>query len=342
MEIKYRSENFNPTDYPNLLPNWQVLQLTKWELIAAAFTVGRSNRWKVFSHGQYSLYEMMYRSAMVLANLKKSSSDKVVQTSAYKALDPSEKSAVSYFFGLTICKLFADKLMSIPYLMHLEIYENEITSKYCPIIYRGGKSRPDLIGFDTSLNPYVFEAKGRSGYFDQKAFTKAKKQAQMLTSIGNPAITPKVAVAFQIFFNSCEELMVKWEDPEPDSNGLEYDFISAEDVLKKYYAPFFNLLTSNDFYISYKGFKSVTLPMLDMILHIPSDIELLFEEKDINNETAYSVIKGLMNIDSKELIASIKEKNNLSSINNLLPEGFAILGDKIVFEFGKTWNDRFL
>jgi hypothetical protein len=328
MQIKYHSSDFNSTDYPNLQTAWQNFTFTRWELLAASFTVGRSSRWDVFSHGPYSLYEMMYRSGMVFANLKKDANGNLVQTNAFLALDPSEKSAVSYFNGLTISKLMADKLMSIPYLMHLEVYQKEITAKYGKTVYKNGKSRPDLIGFDANLYPYIFEAKGRSGAFDARAFSKAKDQAQMLVSIGTPAVNPKVAVAVQAYFNSKKQMLVKWKDPVSNEQGLVYEFVNGESVIKKYYKPFFDLILNLDHYIVFKDYYTINLPLLDMTLHIPKIIEKFYIENNLTLDKTLNILEEISNIKFP-----IDDNNDLR---------IAMMKDKIIFEFGDSWKNRFI
>ena len=68
------------------------------EVVHAAITVGRANRDAVFRHGLYSTYEMLYRASMIYANLR-ARRERITATSAFRALDPSEKSAVTYSLG---------------------------------------------------------------------------------------------------------------------------------------------------------------------------------------------------------------------------------------------------
>ena len=88
------------------------------EVVHAAITVGRANWRDVFRHGLYSKYEMLYRASMIYANLR-AYRGRIAATSAFLALDPSEKSAVTYFLGLTFAKLIATRLLAIEWLLHL-------------------------------------------------------------------------------------------------------------------------------------------------------------------------------------------------------------------------------
>src|SRR5262245_45268802 len=87
------------------------LSVTWDDLLWAAVTVGRPNRQYVFRHGDASVYEAIFRWSLVRMALEQMGpyGYRLRRTSAARTLDPSEKGAVNYFLGLTICKLFAAK-----------------------------------------------------------------------------------------------------------------------------------------------------------------------------------------------------------------------------------------
>src|SRR4051812_42752805 len=98
---------------------------TNWnELLWAALTVGRPNRQYVFRYGTPSLYEAIFRVSMLRMALEQRSptARRLRRTETAKNLDPSEKGAINYFLGLVICKLFADKLLNVPWMMHLDVW----------------------------------------------------------------------------------------------------------------------------------------------------------------------------------------------------------------------------
>ena len=94
------------------------IQFTWDELIRAAVTVGRRNWTDVLQHGTYSVLEMLWRVAIVRANLVEEPDGRLSQSTAFIGLDPSEKGAVTYFLGLVFTKLIADKLFGVPWLLH--------------------------------------------------------------------------------------------------------------------------------------------------------------------------------------------------------------------------------
>ncbi len=78
------------------------------------------------------------------------------RTDSFAALDPTEKGMVSYFLGMTLCKVFASSLLRTPWLLHLDVFRTALN----PVVL--GRSRPDLVGEDINGNWNVFESKGRS------------------------------------------------------------------------------------------------------------------------------------------------------------------------------------
>ena len=63
---------------------------------------------------------------------------------------------VSYFLGMTFCKLFAEKRLCTPWLLHLDVFRDRLQ-----VVLRQG-SRPDLIGKHTKRDLWHgFECKGR-------------------------------------------------------------------------------------------------------------------------------------------------------------------------------------
>jgi hypothetical protein len=138
--INFRLDGFQPALQP------QLLLVCEWiDLLWAAITVGRREWHHVVMHGIYSRYEIAYRACLLFANLTEAPGDHITRSNAYNALDPSEKGAVSYFFGLTLAKLFSDHVLNAPWMMHLAVYLNQLQ----PIIFNSTR-RPDLVGQDVA------------------------------------------------------------------------------------------------------------------------------------------------------------------------------------------------
>lgn len=110
--LPYTASNF-PPQYGNALAAEHTLAITWPELVWAAISVGRAELLHLMRFGPFSAFEIVYRAALVFANLKERADGNITRSEAYDGLDPSEKSAVSYFLGLTTAKLIADRLLAL-------------------------------------------------------------------------------------------------------------------------------------------------------------------------------------------------------------------------------------
>jgi hypothetical protein len=241
IEIDYESEGFPPG---SSVPNGSRTLVTNWDdLLWAAVTVGRPNRQYVFQHGMSSMYEALFRWSLVRMALEQSGPNayRLRRTTAARTLDPSEKGAVNYFLGLAICKLFADKVLQAPWLMHLDVFRPQLNAVLT------GRSRPDLVGEFSTGGWLVLECKGRLSAPSTEAKNKAKDQAGRVTSINGTQ--PLLRVGGIAYFRS-DVLRFYWQDPPPDSARLKQIEIYVEDPdWRYYYQPLLDLIHSQpDFY----------------------------------------------------------------------------------------------
>ena len=233
--IAYRGKGFLPR--PGWCPNTSMRIAVTWpEVVHAAITVGRAHWGDVFRHGLYSKYEMLYRASMIYANLR-AYRGRIAATRAFLALDPSEKSAVTYFLGLTFAKLIATRLLAIKWLLHLDVYRDLLQPELM------GRSRPDLVGLDLAGEWSVFEAKGRSRAPDRKTKANAKMQTRKLRRIDG--CIPQLRVASIAYFSS-GSLCVHMEDPDLVDAGAGDLPITEDRLLRDYYRPFTDLVGSVD------------------------------------------------------------------------------------------------
>ncbi len=226
-EIHYSSRDFPKglvKRYGNITTTWD-------KLLWAAITIGRPNTAYVFQHGEASLHEALFRLSLVRMALEQGPySHRFRRTDAFRALDPTEKGAVSYFLGMAVCKLFASRLLNTPWLLHLDVFRDQYNAQNL------GRSRPDLIGQDASGAWLAFETKGRSSLPSAKDKQKAKDQAERLVSVDGSACT--LHIGSFAFFRG-DELEFYWRDPEPEEpEKLEPIEISvADEDWAYYYAP---------------------------------------------------------------------------------------------------------
>jgi len=203
LNISYTSE-----DFPAALGIASGTLTTSWdELLWAALTIGRPSTYHVFRHGPSSFHEAIFRLSLVRLAVEQTKGGYLVRTPAFKALDPTEKGMVSYFLGMTLCKLFAWKLLNTPWLLHLDVYPKSLK------LALGGRSRPDLFGQDLAGEWHAFESKGRSAAPTEVEKKAAKDQAKRLHHIGTSPCQLHIG-SFAYFQN--DELRFLWIDPPAD------------------------------------------------------------------------------------------------------------------------------
>jgi hypothetical protein len=225
LRIDYYAEDFPSYMGPDL--NGQgSLRIDWFDIVWAAITVGKTSLADVVAYGPFSLNELLFRTSMVYANLFQSGTD-LRRSPAYLSLDPSEKSAISFFFGMIFAKVVGSRLLDAPWLIHFEKLRLVL-----PIVLPG-RSRPDLIGMTSNGDWIVVEAKGRTNAYEQAAMDKAKIQAGQITSIGG--MVPQLRVASQSYFSPNLEIRLS----DPPEHKERYDLpLSPEEFMSTYYEPF--------------------------------------------------------------------------------------------------------
>jgi hypothetical protein len=180
------------------------------------------------------------------------------RTEAAKTLDPSEKGAVNYFLGLTIGKLFADRVLNVPWMMHLDVFRPMLN----PLLK--GRSRPDLVGQGSSGQWVAFECKGRATEPNATAKDKAKEQAERLVRI-NGAAPALNAACFTYYRNDVVEFF--WRDPPPEREPKKppIEVRVEPDDWRYYYLPVLDILRSqSDAFHPGSERGSVRIPALDL------------------------------------------------------------------------------
>lgn len=226
-EFKVRIE---PTGFPDAKYNDELDLTVTWnELIWAVITVGK---WKtdVFSHGQYSAAEAIHRAACIYAYCEINPMRRLVMTPLFATIDPSEKAIVSYYLGMAMSKIYADRVLSVPWLMHISRYHAKDSIKYL------GSGRPDLYGSDLAGNWSVVEAKGRSRV-TKRLLDKMRDQKSMVATINGINPSFRVGTATRRASTAIELRVV---DPEPrlDAERLQIDPVMW---IAEYYAPLLQL-----------------------------------------------------------------------------------------------------
>lgn len=250
--------------------------LTSWdEILWAAITIGRPSIYHVFRHGQASFHEAIFRLSLIRMAFEQGWNGYLHRTAAFAALDPTEKGMVSYFLGMTLCKLFASRLLATPWLLHLDVFRPALSAVTL------GRSRPDLVGEDISGNWHAFESKGRASVPSSADKVKAKAQAQRLVSVnGQPS---RLQVGSFAFFRS-DVLEFYWRDPEPDStDAIELPSPVAE--WRYYFEPALGLASETDLepIIAERKLADVVVEIHPKIRHLVQDGQWL-QAKQLANE----------------------------------------------------------
>ncbi|RIV49107.1 hypothetical protein D2V93_14985 [Flagellimonas taeanensis] len=145
-----------------------------------------------------------------------------------------QKRIVSYNLGMAFAKIYAERLLNIPNLTHLETLKkiNAVT-----FVKQSGKSKePDLVGMTSNGDWHVFEAKGMSTNKLSSEIVVAKNQANQIATIHGQAPTSLSACATYLGPNRILSLI---EDPESgEEKSIE---LKKDKFYEGYYNSFFAL-----------------------------------------------------------------------------------------------------
>lgn len=261
--IPYRATNFSGT-LAALNGNGQ-LQVTWAQLVWAAITAGKAAG-DEYAYGIYSAVERLHRASMMRAYLLEGNSGWLLQTMPYVTSDPSEKTSISFYLGMTLAKLFAEVLFDVPRMLHVAVYGENYQ-----VAAGQGASRPDLIGLSVNGDWFVFEAKGRSNGFEADALAAAKVQAEQIISIDNAV--PVSRIASQCFF-STDGLRFRMDDPPRSAHGRTRAVkMTVNDFEHAYYEPLQNIIASRetaaDIDIAGRRFRGVRIAEADILIALP-------------------------------------------------------------------------
>jgi hypothetical protein len=230
--------------------------------------VGRPSWRYVYRHGSYSRHEAAYKRYLIRANLRESGTGELVRTEVYESLDPSEKGGISYFLGLSVASLLAERLLGKYWMVHFDVYRHLL-----PPVSITGRRRPDLVSLDASSRYVVMECKGRTNSPEQDLARNSKQQAALIRSIGG--VVPVAHVSSVSHFGT-GVLSAILHDPPNSKDALIDIPVSPEEVIQDHYQPVLSLITAADQseQINVKGieFTIVRIPDTDDFFGVATEL----------------------------------------------------------------------
>lgn len=272
LKIPFTSQGFPAHILSN---NSQELSTTWDDIIWSSVTIGRPSIYHVFQHNQVSWYEAIFRIALVRMALEQYGphAKRLRRTDTFKKLDPTEKSSINYFLGMTFCKLFASSKLDTPWILHLDVFGKS----YAAAILKG-RSRPDLFGQRSKTGEWIaFETKGRATKPSQADKNKAKIQSQRLKSVGGHSCLLHVG-SFSYFVGDAVQFF--WIDP-PSETLNPIDLPEIGDEWEYYYGPIRSLwLDKPNSQFLQRDIPSIYLSESDLEIHIYPKLAYLLRNRE--------------------------------------------------------------
>ncbi len=301
-EVRVRSRCFDPSAFPRLYSTSSIIarptrpcrncaflgycqegvvnaRFARADLVQAAITFGKSPHFYLAEDGASYLFERQYRVAIVRASLD-SSGKQLKRSPAFGQFERTEKAFASFFLGMTASKLFADRYLDVPWLVHLDVFGPQLGG----INSGPSNQRPDLLGqqrpWAAQANPrwVILEAKGRVEPCNQATLDGAKGQTRNVLYVGGSK--PVLRVAACAYFDRKDVWHFIWQDPEEhdetdqESTAARIEFaVQTPEFLRAYYAPFLAIFNSDlpgksIIEVRNRAFVTISMPAVDAILGI--------------------------------------------------------------------------
>lgn len=187
--------------------------------LALMNTASRSGDASVFGGLKRPTAELVWREAMIDAALDEGIRHGIPywqRSASYDRLDPSEKSAVSYFLGMIQAQFMTQSLLRLSDVVHVDAV----------LALRGTKTRkrrPDLVGYQHppggpwDIGRVLIEAKGRTNDYDEGAVQTAKGQVEGASpEVEGLVGTPRLSIASLAYFANKSEWTSYLFDPPAD------------------------------------------------------------------------------------------------------------------------------
>jgi hypothetical protein len=179
-----------------------------------------------------SVWEWIHRTSLIPAYIRRAQRGRVARSQLALDLDRSEKVGVSYALGQAMTGIFCEKLLSAPFLLHIDRYEKQYGVSFSPT-----RKRADLFGPDRNGDWMVAEAKGRSNAMEADLRGMLEEQKRSVSQIAGSA--PRVVMGCVASFPAPgRTLRVDAFDPTEDSiESVQLD-VNLDLYFLAYYEPF--------------------------------------------------------------------------------------------------------
>jgi hypothetical protein len=299
--------------YASLNGNTRIT-ITRMQLVWGLLTLGKNHWHQLLTEPEQSLNDVLHNWTELNTYLV--NYPHLTITERFAELDPSDKASRSYRIGMGIAKVVADRLLRVPYLLHVD----KLISAGVIATTPGSNERGDLVGMDKQRNWHVVEAKGRTYPVPQTVMNQAKLQAQRIVSIGGrPPLTKNYCIT-HIDKISCDIYLHDPSDPADESITIS---LEKQDFIRFYYDQVFM-----PFYDSIPLFSLHILPT-NMIF------DCFTVTGDVTLELADQLYVGLerrvldkLHSGSPDLIIEFSGLSDLE--NDEAPEGIAFGSDGII------------
>lgn len=189
---------------------------------------------------------------------------------SFERLDGSEKGVKSYQFGMGIAKIVTERILKVPYLLHVDA----LIKNGAATLTIGTNERGDLIGMDMAGNWHVIEAKGRTYPANAALREKAKRQAERIVDING--IPPKTK-SYCISYLSKTSNLIELVDPDDLPTVSTTMNINDDLFVKIYYDRLFSSLytAAPDAALSFQEyglqFNLFEIPDTDLYIGLPNN-----------------------------------------------------------------------
>lgn len=216
----------------NLNFNSQHFFLRPVEIFHAAITVGKPSTLEFENTlgNDFGLADAISRIYMLKAQVNFGNCcDHLKYSSLFNQSDPTEKAQINYHLGMIFTKVFADRILQIPWLAHYSWMSNSGDAQV-----HSGRSTPDLLGFSIHTGRWnSFEAKGRNSKYNPDVIENAKIQASRWVKVLGSSCDLKIGAG--LFRGKDGAFEFYWDDPAGDL-GEEPIFLEPNPrVWRNYY-----------------------------------------------------------------------------------------------------------